>query len=783
LLKMGSPPEPTQLVQLFNQHQTQLRNERLRNTSGRTGEKRPYGQRLTFDDTLNESGNSSSKLARLQTSSFMDSSSRRITNNETARIFSKYEEQIKSLEQKLKDLTAENAGNLGRKTKLETRLIQTELEMKKMKLESDQKIDKINRMYKTEMERASDLKFKLKKLEDRQLDHQEINSESRRESLDRVDSLETKVRVLRETRSKLEGQNDRLQTQLRNRANIDPQSFSRKVQNYENTIGDMRQQLNEYEEKNKRLTAKLEENIHLLAEHKETKDALARSKLNVEKLECELAANRESVIQRKAMSHKLDQFSHLEKENISLRNINDLQTKTQENVALLKEQISTLTSERDGAESRARDRQTIRADLDLARDEIQEWKELVGSVATVEQRRVLANSGVNTGREILKHLHNRELELVTSKQDLNSQLNQANSLIERGKQILHNKDTELDKIKDEQNEQAKLIKKLQRKLLLVSKERDTSRAILDSFEKELTVSGSSWEEKRIEGLEKTLEEYKAMINMLMENEGSNQPLTLPVPSVKNEEFVALENAKEALEARVDELEQQLELKALRGDYNPDETRVLHFINNPMDNATKRREVDIETLKTENVALKTRIQLLEEGQTRDLTLMVGQKVEDGASSEEVEKLTEKLKSADLKNQRIMEAFSKTSKEFRTLVGLTTGYRVDSKGDGIFKLRPYLCDKNQYLLFSISPEDEVNLLETDFSQSLGVLMEKHLEENNSIPMFLSALMMKLWRKQHGEDSSESGEESEEREESDNDEQIDDDRASEVICVDDD
>jgi len=758
----------------------------MRSTSGRTGEKRPFGQRLTFDDTLNESGNSSSKVARLQTSSssFLDSSSRRITNNETARIFSKYEEQIKSLEQKLKDVTAENAGNLGRKTKLETRLIQTELDMKKMKVESEQKIDKINRMYKIEVERASDLKFKLKKIEDRQLDNQEMDSESRRQSLDRVDSLENKVRVLRETRSKLEVQNDRLQTQLRNRANIDPQSFSHKVQNYENTIGDLRQQLNEYEEKNKRLSARLEENNHLLAEHKETKDALARSKLTVEKLECELAANRDSVIQRKAMSHKLEQFSHLEKENISLRNINDLQTKTQENVALLKEQIANLTAERDGAEARARDRQTIRADLDLARQEIEEWKELVGSVATVDQRRVLANSGVNTGREILKHLHNRELQLVASKQDLNSELNQANALIERGKQILNNKDTELEKIKDEQNEQAKMIKKLQRKLLLVSKERDTSRAILDSFEKELTVSGSSWEERRIEGLEKTLEEYKAMINMLMDNEGSNQQQTLPVPSVNKEEVIALESAKEALEAKVEELETQLELRALRGDYNPDETRVLHFINNPMDNATKRREVDLETLKTENVALKARIELLEEGQTKDLTMMVGQKVEGGASSEEVEKLSEKLKSADLKNQRIMEAFSKTSKEFRTFVALSTGYRVDSKGDGIFKIRPYLCDKNQYLLFSMSPEDEVNLLETDFSTSLGDLMEKHLEENNSIPMFLSALMMKLWRKQHGEESEESGEESEEREESDegdeNDEQICDDQ---VICVDDD
>ena len=87
-----------------------------------------------------------------------------------------------------------------------------------------------------------------------------------------------------------------------------------------------------------------------------------------------------------------------------------------------------------------------------------------------------------------------------------------------------------------------------------------------------------------------------MINMLMDNEGSNQQQTLPVPSVNKEEIIALQSAKEALEAKVEELETQLELRALRGDYNPDETRVLHFINNPMDNATKRREVDLETLK-------------------------------------------------------------------------------------------------------------------------------------------------------------------------------------------
>ena len=59
--------------------------------------------------------------------------------------------------------------------------------------------------------------------------------------------------------------------------------------------------------------------------------------------------------------------------------------------------------------------------------------------------------------------------------------------------------------------------------MLIVKERDTSRAILDSMEKELTVSGSSWEQSRIEGLEKTLEEYKAMVDMLMEKDTGNSP--------------------------------------------------------------------------------------------------------------------------------------------------------------------------------------------------------------------------------------------------------------------
>lgn len=37
----------------------------------------------------------------------------------------------------------------------------------------------------------------------------------------------------------------------------------------------------------------------------------------------------------------------------------------------------------------------------------------------------------------------------------------------------------------------------------------------------MTLSGNQWEQEKIIGLEKTLEEYKAMVEMLMEKDGAD----------------------------------------------------------------------------------------------------------------------------------------------------------------------------------------------------------------------------------------------------------------------
>ena len=87
--------------------------------------------------------------------------------------------------------------------------------------------------------------------------------------------------------------------------------------------------------------------------------------------------------------------------------------------------------------------------------------------------------------------------------------------------------------------------------------------------------------------------------------------------------------------------------------------------NPLSSAVEKEGRMKEELQKDNDALRARIQLLEEGQTKDLTMMVGHRLEEGVSSQEVQNLQEQLKSSDLKNQRIMEMFKKTSK-VRTFV---------------------------------------------------------------------------------------------------------------------
>ncbi|QQP57052.1 Mitotic spindle assembly checkpoint protein MAD1like [Caligus rogercresseyi] len=156
---------------------------------------------------------------------------------------------------------------------------------------------------------------------------------------------------------------------------------------------------------------------------------------------------------------------------------------------------------------------------------------------------------------------------------------------------------------------------------------------------------------------------------------------------------------------------------------------------------------VDKLQEENQSLKMRIKLMEEGQMRDLTLLSNQKVEEGISPKEVEELQSKVKSWEKKNERLMEAFKKTSKDFRKLTTELTGYRINSDpGEQFYRVSSVYSDSPEIeaLLFKRDDKGELLLLQNDYAEALGHLIKVHLDTQDSIPAFLAGLTLDLMAK---------------------------------------
>ena len=78
------------------------------------------------------------------------------------------------------------------------------------------------------------------------------------------------------------------------------------------------------------------------------------------------------------------------------------------------------------------------------------------------------------------------------------------------------------------------------------------------------------------------------------------------------------------------------MNLLQGEYDPKETKVVHFRMNPAELAQKRRALELSKLKEENEKLKQRLKMLEEsgGHVDDLTVKVEQKMLQPSSSKQV-----------------------------------------------------------------------------------------------------------------------------------------------------
>ena len=107
---------------------------------------------------------------------------------------------------------------------------------------------------------------------------------------------------------------------------------------------------------------------------------------------------------------------------------------------------------------------------------------------------------------------------------------------------------------------------------------------------------------------------------------------------------------------------------------------------------------------------------------------------------------------MRNQRFVEAFRKTSSDFREVCYQLTGYRIDGLEHQRYRLSPvYAENANDYLLFQRTEAGECLLLETEFSSQLQEFIDLHLATQNSIPVFLAAVITDLFSRQTFETAS--------------------------------
>lgn len=123
---------------------------------------------------------------------------------------------------------------------------------------------------------------------------------------------------------------------------------------------------------------------------------------------------------------------------------------------------------------------------------------------------------------------------------------------------------------------------------------------------------------------------------------------------------------------------------------------------------------------------------------------GSKIADlSVCPKDVQALKEQIATLESQNQRLKEFFKSSMQEFRNVVYMLMGYKIDKTSNSQFKLTSMYADSQEdYLCFQLNPEGALNLLENNFSAALEDMVELHLRHQKSIPVFLSAITMDLF-----------------------------------------
>ncbi|XP_070187007.1 mitotic spindle assembly checkpoint protein MAD1-like isoform X2 [Littorina saxatilis] len=450
----------------------------------------------------------------------------------------------------------------------------------------------------------------------------------------------------------------------------------------------------------------------------------------VKELEEQMTRQEEDATVTRALRADIEKVPDLEKEVTRLRTENEYWSQQKQNALLLQEQLISMQRKLEVAEKRCQAFTELQVEHEDLKSRLQRWEAL----DTSGSRRPQSPSELS--RRVTE-LQATEILNLEEKGQLQSSISALELRLREAKEQQQKTQGELAAQQMQVQQQNDLIKRLRRKLLLVTKERDSFKRILDSYESEMTVqiqpnSRMKELEEVLQGFQQHSADLESQLEQVSEQHRqaaarcaqleqqcqSSQPRSSS--SVKadldkigqlHERVLELEQELKKLAEEKEVLEMRIEERHLQGDYDPSRTKVLHFSMNPAAVAQRQRQQEVERLTVENERLMARVQLLEQsgGAVEDLTEQVEKQLESVPESKAIEELKEQLAKEELRKKRLVEAFKKTSQEFRETCYQLLGYKIDIPCTGQYRLaNMYSESPHDYLLFKQGESGEIQML---------------------------------------------------------------------------
>ncbi|XP_077879706.1 mitotic spindle assembly checkpoint protein MAD1 isoform X1 [Ictidomys tridecemlineatus] len=648
---------------------------------------------------------------------------------------------------------------------VEREKMQMELSHKRARVELERAANTSARNYEREVDRNQELLARIRQLQEREAEAEEKMQEQLERHKLCKQSLDAASQQLREKEDGLATASETINVLKGRVSELQWSLMDQEVQ-----VKRLESEKQELKEQLELQLRKCQEVNQKIQELQASQEARTDQEQKIKDLEQKLCLQEQDAAVVRSMKSELLRLPRMERELKRLREDNAHLREMRETNGLLTEELEGL-QRRLGRQEKM---QETLVDLELEKErllaKLQSWENLDHTMG------LDLRTPEDLSRFVVE-LQQRELAL----KEKNSAIASSARGLEKAQQQLQEEVRQvssqlLEERKKRETHEA-LARRLQKRVLLLTKERDGMRAILGSYDSEMTQAEYSPQlTRRVREAEDMVQkvhahstEMEAQLTQALEELGGQKQradmLEMELKMLKSQPGSAessfpfcreevdtlrlkveeLEGERSRLEQEKKMLELQLERCTLQGDYDQSRTKVLHMSMNPTSAAKKRLREDRDQLEEECERLRGLVRALEKGGPIPADLEASSSL---PSSKEVAELRKQVESAELKNQRLKEVFQTKIQEFRKVCYTLTGYQIDVTTESQYRLTSqYAEHKTDCLIFKATGPSgsKMQLLETEFSRSVPELIELHLLRQDSIPAFLSSLTLDLFSRQ--------------------------------------